>query len=183
MIVFTPPFLMRSHHLSSANTGFSLGIIYGIAGVIGVMLGGVVSDGLGKREPRWRFWAPGLALLIAAPFTLAAWLVRDSGASVMLMSAARFANVFYMAPVFVAAQTLVPVEQRALASGFLLFFNSLIGVSLGPLAVGALSDWLHPLVGLESLRYALCFVVITQVWASVHFALAAHGLRREGAAG
>jgi len=61
----------------------------------------------------------------------------------------------------------------------MLFFNSFVGLSLGPLIAGKLSDVLHPAFGNLSLRYALCFVIVTQLWAAVHFALAARHLRAD----
>lgn len=181
-IVFTPAFLMRSHEMGSALTGMSLGLIYGVAGVAGVLMGGVVGDLLGKRDPRWRMWAPALALALAAPFTLAAWFVPSATASVLLIAAPKFANLLYFGPVFVALQSIAPSSMRATASAFLIFFNSLIGVSFGPLVTGLLSDGLEPMFGVHSLRYALCFVVVTQIWAAWHFFLAARTLRQEAEA-
>ena len=51
-----------------------------------------------------------------------------------------------------------------------------MGLALGPPIVGLLSDWLHGAYGEQSLRYALCFVPIAQVWAAIHFTLATRTL-------
>jgi predicted MFS family arabinose efflux permease len=182
MIVFTAPFLMRSHQLTSSSAGMSLGLLYGIAGVAGTLLGGLVGDWLGKRDARWRLWAPALALAAAAPFTLAAWFVPSATTSVLLLAVPKFSNLLYIAPIFVALQSLVPDGMRATGSAFLLFFNSLIGVSLGPLITGLISDWLEPAFGQQALRYALCFVVLTQLWAAVHFFIGAKTLESDRAA-
>lgn len=179
MIVFTPSFLMRSHELTSAGAGLSLGLLYGSAGVIGTLLGGVLADKLGGRDARWRLWAPALGLLAAVPCTLLAWLVTSTSWSLGLLTVPKFSNLLYIAPVFAALQMLVPAKARATASGFLLLFNSLVGMSLGPSIVGMLSDWLTPTLGDQSLRYALLFVPVTQAWAAVHFVLAARSLRQE----
>jgi predicted MFS family arabinose efflux permease len=181
-IVFAAPFLARSHGLSASQIGLALGLIYGIAGVAGVIAGGVFGDTLGRRDPRWRLWVPGLALLIAAPFTAASLLVPGAGLSVLLMAAPKFANVVYLAPVFVALQGIAPKEMRSTATAFLLLVNSLVGVGLGPLLTGAASDWLEPALGRQSLRYALLGVVVTQVWCCLHFFLAARTLVRDGVA-
>jgi predicted MFS family arabinose efflux permease len=182
MIVFTAPFLMRSHEMSSSSTGMSLGLLYGIAGVAGTLFGGLIGDWLGKHDARWRLWAPALALAGAAPFTLAAWFVPSAQMSVLLLAVPKFSNLLYIAPIFVALQSLVPAHMRATGSAFLLFFNSLVGVSIGPLVTGVVSDWLEPTFGQHALRYALCFVVLTQLWAAVHFFVAARTLESDRAA-
>ena len=176
MIVFTPAFLMRSHGLTSAGAGLSLGLVYGLAGVAGVLLGGLAGDLLGRRDPRWRMWAPGIGLAVAVPFTLGAWLVPSATWSIVLLAVPKFANLLYFGPVFVALQSISPLEMRATASAFLLFFNSLVGQTVGPFVTGFLSDALAPMLGTESLRYALCFMVLTQIAATIHFFLAAHTL-------
>jgi predicted MFS family arabinose efflux permease len=179
MIVFTPAFLMRSHGLSATKAGLWLGLIYGIAGVIGTLGGGWVGDRFGRRDGRWRLWVPALALAVAAPCTLAAWLVPGAGPSLWLLAIPKFSNLVYIAPVFAALQTLAPAHARASASALLLFFNSLIGLALGPPLVGLLSDWLSAAHGDQSLRYALCLVPLAQVWAAVHFTLAARSLKAD----
>ena len=176
MIVFTPAFLMRTYNLSSADAGLSLGLVYGTAGVAGVLAGGIMGDILGRRDPRWRVWVPGIGLLVVMPFTLGAWFAPDSNWSAVLLAAPKFANLIYMGPVFVALQMIAPVTIRATASAFLLFFNSLVGQTVGPFVVGFLSDALEPAVGALSLRYALCSVVLTQLWAAIHFLRASRTL-------
>jgi MFS family permease len=176
MIVFTPAFLMRTHGLTSAGAGLALGLVYGVAGVAGVLLGGLAGDLLGRRDPRWRMWAPGIGLAVAVPFTLGAWLVPSATWSVLLLAVPKFANLLYFGPVFVALQSIAPLRIHATASAFLLFFNSLIGQMFGPFIVGFLSDALEPMLGTQSLRYALCFVVLTQVVAALHFVVAARTL-------
>jgi len=56
---------------------------------------------------------------------------------------------------FGTIQTLVPESMRAVSFALVYLFANLIGMGLGPLAAGALSDALRPWVGEESLRYAL----------------------------
>jgi len=56
----------------------------------------------------------------------------------------------------------------------------LIGLGLGPQAVGILSDLLAPTYGTHSIRYALfCVVVIGSVWSAMHYFLAARTLRED----
>lgn len=181
-IVFAPAFLMRTYGLDSASTGLSLGIVYGVIGVAGTLIGGAMGDRFGGRDARWRLWLPGLVLIAAMPLTFGAWFAPDPTSSVALLAGTKFANLFYFGPIFVALHSIAPVHARGTASAVLLFFNSLVGISMGPLVTGLVSDWLEPSFGLMSLRYALCFVVVTQLWAAIHFFLAARSIREDAAA-
>jgi hypothetical protein len=55
----------------------------------------------------------------------------------------------------------------------MMFLSSLIGLGLGPAAVGAISDALADQFGTESLRYALMISTIFLAWAGLHFERAA----------
>ena len=75
-------------------------------------------------------------------------------------------------------QGMVRLRLRALASAILLFIVNIIGLGLGPLFVGFLSDTLGPSLGVEAIRYAL-LVVVGSSWAVLHYFLAARTLRAD----
>jgi hypothetical protein len=86
----------------------------------------------------------------------------------------------YLGPTFAMTQTLVKPQMRATASAMLLFIINIIGMGLGPQAVGILSDLLSPAFEAESLRYALLFVVVGfAIWSVLHYALAARSIRED----
>ena len=56
----------------------------------------------------------------------------------------------------------------------------MIGMGLGPLFVGILSDILEPTRGIESIRYALLWTVVAgAAWSVVHYLIAARHLRAD----
>ena len=55
-------------------------------------------------------------------------------------------------------QTLAPLKMRAVWAAITLLIINLIGLGIGPTAVGVLSDALAPQYGDESLRYALMVI-------------------------
>jgi MFS family permease len=71
-------------------------------------------------------------------------------------------------PLFAVIQTLVPEPMRATAIAVVYLFANLIGIGLGPWAAGALSDGLRPLVGDESLRYAMLILCPGFLWGAWH---------------
>lgn len=178
---FNPTFLIRIHHLSMSHVGLTIGMIGGIAASLGILSGGILSDRLGYRSPRWALWVPGLAHLIAAPFIVATYFVPSlSMAIVFLIVPAFFAPMNLC--VFAAAQRLAPPHMRAMASALLALGISLIAGSLGPLMVGMVSDYLTPSLGVDSIRYALGGTSILYLWAAVHFFLAGRAFDRDLAA-
>jgi hypothetical protein len=64
----------------------------------------------------------------------------------------------------------------------MVFVINLIGLGLGPQAVGLLNDGLGPRFGTEAIRYSLSAVAIANLWAAGHFAWAARTLREDLAA-
>lgn len=66
---------------------------------------------------------------------------------------------------------------RATALAILMLLSALLGLGVGPVAVGALSDALAPRWGVESLRYALTVIACVPLWAALHFWLAARSAK------
>jgi MFS family permease len=58
--------------------------------------------------------------------------------------------------------------MRAMAIALIYLFANLIGMGLGPLAAGALSDGLRSWAGEESLRYALLALCPGYLWSGWH---------------
>jgi len=174
--VFAPAFLMRIHGLTTAQAGAAVGLAFGLGGGLGTFIGGALADALGQRDHAWRLWIPAIGLLLSAPAALGTWLVDDPGLSIGLLTFTMFFGLLYFAPTFSAAQRLAPEGMHAMASAVLLFFLTLIGSSIGPMAVGKMSDLLAPHVGRLSLRYALCLMAITMIWSAWHFLIGARSL-------
>ena len=60
-----------------------------------------------------------------------------------------------------------------------MFASNLVGAGAGPLLVGYLSDALMPVLGDESLRWAMIISVTIIGWGAIHFFVAAKHLRNE----
>lgn len=73
--------------------------------------------------------------------------------------------------------------MRSTSVAIIYLFANLIGVGLGPLAVGMLSDALRALLGHESLRYALLALCPGYAWGSWHLWRASKSVAGELATG
>jgi hypothetical protein len=77
---------------------------------------------------------------------------------------------------------LVDVRSKSVGSAILFFVVNLIGLGLGPLSIGIISDFLEPTYGNESLRWALLSgVVLVGTWSATHFVLGAKTFREDSA--
>jgi predicted MFS family arabinose efflux permease len=180
LAIWTPPFLMRVHGMGTAEIGLWLGLIAGFAGAAGAYLGGRLVDRLHARDPRYGLWIPALAALAALPFVLLLLFWPDPREALLLSIGSTLLGAMWLGPVFALTQALVRVRMRAVASAILLFVINLIGLGLGPQVVGLLNDLLRPSYGAHAVRWSLAAVVlVTSLWASVHFALGARTLRAD----
>jgi hypothetical protein len=102
--------------------------------------------------------------------------VPDALLSVVLLTLTYMFGLLYFACTFATGQMLVPDRMRATASAVLLFCLTLVGSSVGPLVVGAVSDALEPDYGALSLRYAMCLMAVTIAWSGWHYHRAALAL-------
>ena len=177
---FNPAFFVRSHQLTTGEIGTWLAAIGFTGGVLGVYLGGYLSDRIAERDARWYMWLPALSTAIYIPFAFLLYLWPTPHAALLMALPGTVLGGMYLGPTFAMTQTLVRPEMRALAAAILLFIINLVGLGFGPQGVGVLSDLLAPSFGIESLRYALLItVVLFALWSVVHYALAARTLRED----
>ena len=113
------------------------------------------------------------------PFYVGFYLWPSRNGALAMAVPAVMLGAFFSGPIVAMTQALVRSNMRAVASAVMLFLTNIIGYGLGPLVVGALSDRLTPSVGTTGIRYALLVVVASNLWASVHFFLAARTLLRD----
>jgi MFS family permease len=167
---FTASFFFRVHGpevaelaarfgLKSAGfLGLALGLIGGTAGVIGAWFGGILADRLGAKDLRAYVIVPAIASLVTIPFYILAVSVGSPMAAIGILTIPVLLGTLWYGPVYATAQSIVDPHMRATASAVLLLIINLIGLGLGPVAVGALSDLLAGPGGLgeaQGVRWAL----------------------------
>lgn len=165
-------FFIRSHGMSLIEVGQYLAAVIGGAGVIGAITGGRLADKLGAKDRRWTMWIVAFAKFIAAPIIVFFFLEMDTNVALIIYIPTVLLGAFYLGPSFAMIQTRAPVHMRALCSAIMLFILNIIGLGLGPQAVGVLSDALSPTYGQESLRYALLLLSFISIWGGYHYYLA-----------
>ncbi len=153
--LWTISFFIRSHGLSTTEAGLAMAVALGISGIIGTWLGGKMADVFGKRDKRHILTLPAIGMAIAAPILFAGYWAEDWRIAVALLILPTILNSAYYGPAYGCVQGLVRPEARAIAASLVVFGQNLIGLGMGPLLFGMLSDWLQPMAGDESVRWVL----------------------------
>lgn len=159
LAVWVPSVLERSFGFDLITRGQFLAAIFLIGGTAGVFAGGVLADRLGRVDRAWFARLPALAWFVTAPLFVAGLLARDPTLAWLLLLVPNALNILWLGPVTTAVQHLVAPPLRATASASFLLINNFIGLGVGPLLIGALSDAYKARFGVEALRYAAVSVV------------------------
>ena len=117
---------------------------------------------------------------VAIPFALNTFLIMPDGylaAYSYLLPV--FCGGWYLAPCIASTHFLVGIRMRAMASAVLLFMLNLIGLGLGPMLTGFVSDYLTPQFGADGLRYAMSITVMANVWCAMHYYWAAKSIKQD----
>ena len=120
--------------------------------------------------------------LIATPSTFAAVNVTNVNLSIALLGVTTFAATFYYGPNFSLIQALASDRTRAMAVAIYLLFSGLFGLSLGPVFVGAVSDYIsggNPNLEAEGIRGGVAMISLFNLWPAVHFWRARHHVRKK----
>jgi MFS family permease len=154
LALWTPAVMMRSFGLELVPTGQFLASLLLIGGSAGVFGGGWLADRLGARNRAWYGWLPAAAWVVAA-FAWALGLMAPSlWVAWPLLLVGNALNILWLGPVITAVQHLAPPRMRSTASGSFLLINNLVGLGIGPLLIGRVSDALKSTYGVDSLRNA-----------------------------
>ena len=74
----------------------------------------------------------------------------------------------YLGTNFAMLQSQLPVEMRSVGAAINLFILNIIGLGLGPLTVGIISDAKAATAGVNSIRYGLVAMIFVMVWGAFH---------------
>lgn len=182
MGIWIAQFLIRVHDVPLHKTGAFIGGLNLAFGLIGVFLGGWLSDRLSPRDARWFLWLPTLQALGGIPFTLLFLYLDHLGWALAFYSVHWILNASYNGPIYALMQALASARTRALAVATHLFIVNLIGLGVGPLLIGWLNDSLRAAHGDHAIRYSMTVAALTNALASIFYLLGARTVREDVAA-
>jgi MFS family permease len=179
LLQWTPSFFIRSYGLSTGDIGTWLAVAYGAGGLGGVYLGGHLASRYAARNESLQLRSCAVAFILFSVLNACAYLEGHYRAGFLLLGIGALGGNMVQGPVLATIQSLVSPPMRAMSVALMFLFANLIGMGLGPLAAGALSDALHPIWGQESLRYALLLLCPGYLWAAWHLWRASRTVARD----
>jgi predicted MFS family arabinose efflux permease len=179
IVQWLPAFFIRSHGLKTGELGTWFGLIWGLAGGLGLYFGGELAVRRAAGDERRQLKGCAIAFSLFAFLTAAAFLASNYLWAFAALTLASFGGNMAQGPIFATTQTLVPPRMRAMSIAIVYLFANLFGMGLGPLAAGVLSDALRPWLGEESLRYALVLLCPGYFWAAWHLWRAGRTVERD----
>ena len=179
LFFWLPSFFVRSYDVTLLKASLVYGAILLVGGIAGTWLGGSLADRFGETNRSAYARIPAFAFLATVPFYVIGVLSPTLTISVLVMTVPTALGLAWLGPVISAVQHLVPPNMRATASAIFLFVNNLIGIGIGTLAIGAISDGLQDRFGDESLRYAILAGTTFYLLAASIFLLSARRLEQD----
>ncbi len=166
-------FMIRTHQMPTGELGTWLALIIGVGGAIGVFGSGVIADKRGKTDKRWYMWVPVYACVISIPLQISTFWVDDPYTALMCMVIPSVLSNAYLGATIASVHGMVGLKMRAVSSALLFFILNMIGLGMGPTTVGLVSDLLVDQHGVDSLRYAMMYIIPTAMFMSGVFYLVA----------
>lgn len=168
ILQWQPAFFIRSHGLGTGELGTWFALIYGVGGFIGTYLGGELTHHYAAGNERLQLRASAVLYALFGGISFFIYFTENVYLAFFLMSVSAIGGALATGPMFAVMQTLVPERMRATSIAITYLFANLIGMGLGPIAAGVLSDTFRPWWGDESLRYALLILCPGYVWGALH---------------
>lgn len=170
-----PSFLVRVHHLNIAQAGTYLAAVIGLGGGLMAVLGGKLFDLLHRRDVRWSMGFVGLAGIAIKPLGLVFFLASSTPIALAAFVVPGMVGSIYLGPALAVLHSRMAASLWPTASAVFLMLINLIGLSLGPVIVGAMSAWLFAASD-NALGYALSVTQVLGIWGAAHFIVAGRHL-------
>jgi MFS family permease len=150
-LTWNPPFLMRVKGMSLMEVALYYSLVLGITGMIGTFGAGWLADRLSRRDRRWFAWLPAITFTLTIPFWIAMLYAPTWQIALACAAVPALLNNCYLAPALAVVQNAVAPNRRVISGAVLLLVLNLIGLGIGPVYVGRISDMAKPEYGDNSL--------------------------------
>jgi len=164
-----PTFFIRTQDMSAASVGMMMALFFRLLGLFGALISGKITDKLLVKGFQYGPWIISVSALLTPIFWVMAMFVNDFQTMMLLLIIPAFISNFYLGPTLALIQTMSPVHMRAVTAAITMLCLNLIGLGLGPLTVGILSDFLKTYYPETSLNMAIGCFSLFGFWASYHY--------------
>ena len=139
---WTPAFLSRSFDMSVGQSGPTIGALILVFGTAGIIIGGWLTDYLGRKGFEDGAMRTGLVAGIGCiPFAVLVPFMPTLQWVLLIYCPLLFFASFGFGAAAAALQQVTPNRMRGMVSAFYLFFLNLIGIGLGPTIIALITDY------------------------------------------
>lgn len=168
LMAWLPSFFHRTYGMGPREIGLWMAGAMGVGAAAGTLAGGAAANRLYARAPRGGLWLGFWTTLASAPLLTAAFVFDAKAACVACVIASGVLGAVCMGPVYATIQELADGRTRATVAAVFGVVNTLLGQAIGPLLVGAISDFSARYYGAGSLRFSLEIVSLLGFWPACH---------------
>ena len=157
-----------------------LGIMNGTTYAGGTFIGARIADRWGAKNIKAYGWLPAIAVILTFPLGVLCFWVPSVNLHLILVTALLFFSGIYFGPCFAIAQTLAPINQRAMSTALFFFILNMIALGGGPTFAGWLIDFFKTDASeLHATRLAMTFTYLMLIPSIVSFVLVSKILPRD----
>lgn len=141
MMGFNPSFIMRYYGLTMAETALQFGLVSAAMGILGPLLWGPLSDRLNRRWPgAGRAWISGLCMALSPVMSFWVYFAPDAPSFYWRFVAYSLVLTGWMPPLYAIVYDQVLPRMRGITASVYLLAMTILGLGIGPYAVGVMSD-------------------------------------------
>jgi MFS family permease len=177
---FAIVWLERERGFGPGEISTTYGLIYIVFGTAGTLLGGMLSDWYQARFKGGRVRFLAYLMLCMTPILISFRFVDTSSTLFyVLMAGSMFGISSIYGPIFSTVQDITPARLRGVMTGLLLVGCNLLGVGIGAMMTGGLSDVFSANEIFEPLTKAIVTADIISWGAAASFIIASIHLERQ----
>ena len=169
LALWIPAYFIRNFEVSAAQLGPALGLVLGVAGMVGTIVMGWLSDRVARNKPSRRVLLGAVIQMLVWPCLVGALLADNYATALWWMVVP---GLFSFAPValgWVVMQNISPPSMRATIVGIAVLVANIGALVIGPQLVGIASDLLADGDSTSGLRNALLLAGLFYPWAAFHY--------------
>lgn len=157
-----------------------LGIINGTTYAGGTYLGAKIADIWSKKDIRAYGWLPAIAISICLPVAILGFWVPTVWSHLITTTILLFFLGMYLGPSFAIAQTLAPINMRAMSTALFFFILNMVALGGGPTLSGWLIDvFKEGRTELEAIRYAMTLICLVFALSVISFLFVAKHIKHD----
>ena len=138
---FTPSFLMKTYQLSMKDTALAFGLLSTALGIAGPMISGPLSDILNRRFPgKGRSYVTLFSLGVSPLIAFWVYTAPDAGSFYLRFSVYSIVLTGWLPPLYAIMYDQVLPRMRGVTTSVYLLVMTILGLGVGPYAVGLISD-------------------------------------------